>query len=154
MTRSAPSRHRPTVLLLAVLLAIGLAGCDSDEDIQPDGIPGEQQAAVGGGLLQGEFGDIPVPTAARGTGGPATQGDAQTQSYAVTATAPEQVMTFYEQELPPLGWTGGDRQVEGDALRAIWRMRDAELLVVASPDTGDAADTELRLVLTDTLAGS
>lgn len=157
---------RRFVILLATL-AMLLTACQSGEEVasgdgpandalaeeldalQPDSVPGEQQPAVGGGVVQGDFGAIPVPTGARPTGGPATEDQVQTQSYEVTAATPQSLLDYYAEELPPLGWTGGPIEPLGDSSRAVYELDDTRLLIVASPDQRER-DAELRLQISST----
>lgn len=155
---SAPATAEPrhlagVVLAVVAALALLLAGCSEDTDTnEPAAGPGEQQPAVGGGLAQGVMAEVPVPSAAVQTGGLAEEDDVQTQSYEVVGTQPLQVMEFYEEELPPLGWEGGVREDFGDGFRAFWEMDEFELLVATSP-TPDEQDTELRLQISDLQEG-
>lgn len=133
-----------TALLLALVL--GAAACASDSDAPADG-PGEGQPGVEAGApVDAELADVPVPEAAVAVGEVVDQDGVQTQSYIVTATSPELVIDFYDEQLDELGWDMLDRTAFNTGLRATWTQDDDELLITANPD---GQDTELNIQLAD-----
>ena len=131
-----------TILLALALLA--LASCTSDATAPADG-PGEGQPGVAGDSpIDAELADLPVPDAADAVGEETDRDGVQTQSYILTATQPEQVVDFYVDALPDLGWTMESQTALDEGIRATWTQDGDELLVTASPD---GQDTSLNLQL-------
>lgn len=147
-TTAGPAR-RLMMIGLALLATVLLAACSSDAEAPTAG-PGEAQAGVGGDLVSASLSDVPVPTAADPTGSLVEEEGRQTQSYIVTATAPDAVQDFYAEELPALGWAMEDIERLPEGITSTWTDGPRDLLVSTSPE---GQDTSLSLQVSDADAG-
>lgn len=132
---------------LVALLAMLAVGCASDEAEPPAEEAGEQQPGVAGTPVGAALADVPVPTGAEVVSEVTEQDGVQTVSYEVTATSPRQVLDFYAEQLPDLGWQQREVEELGPDFRAFYEMAEAELLIAVSPTDED--DTALNLQLTE-----
>lgn len=155
-------------LLIAVLLtALSLTACSSDgadlgnpelagERTEPElGIQeaGEAEPAAGpGALVDGDFAEIPLPTAADAVSEASVIEDVTAQSFIVTADSVNEVIGHFDQELPSLGWilgetvqTGDPSEGDVDQLQSSWTMDGKTLLVTAAQVEGDDVQLSLQL---------
>ena len=126
---------------------VGLAACGAPND------PGSAASTPSSGDLT--ISDLPLPAAARSAGGTATEGSTTSASYLVDGSSPAQILTFYDDRLPSLGWelekpdaaTG-----DGDA-DATWLQANSKLLISVEAHAGTGGDagviTQLDLEITD-----
>lgn len=147
ITPSDQIRRSPHRLLLGALLVLALAltGCNSERN-EPEAGPGEAQPAAGGGLVQGELANLPIPDAADVAAPAVEEDNRQTVSYEVTQTSSEALMDFYDERLPDLGWEQRDRTELPQGHRAEWSIQGFRLLIAAIEEQDV---TTLSLQITD-----
>lgn len=140
-----------TVAVVAGLAVVG-AACGAHET---NGFADDQPTSSG--LFEpGELNDIPLPGATAAFTVRRQAGDTVTQSFKVTGLTPADVIGFYQERLPTLGWQAVAAPAEdgADLWRDEWARDDRLLQVTAEPDVDDgkgdgrgAATSQLDLVL-------
>lgn len=124
MSVTASRTLRGCALIVVLAAAVVSAGCTSTD-------PGDAQPAPNASeFVTGNFDDLPRLRGDEPIGPRSEQGDVVTQSFEAEGLAPEDVMSFYEEELT--GWeTPGARDV-GDALRQEFTGPDGQRLEVSA----------------------
>ncbi len=103
-------------------------------------------------FVDGEFAEIPLPTAAEPFGGAETEDDVTVQSFSVTSSSPNEIIEFMTAELTAIGWTQGQVDSSGDTESgrpdqiAATFIRDDQTLLVTAADIGED-DSQLTLQL-------
>ncbi len=139
-------------ILLLLVLVLVLGACSDSSDLgdpdlaggvtEPDlGIQeaGEAEPAAGpGALTDGDFAEIPLPTAAQVISEASVIDDVTAQTFIVTADSVNEVIGHFDDVLPPLGWVEGETVQSGnpepndvDQLQSSWTMDGMTLLVTA-----------------------
>lgn len=110
--------------------------------------PGEQTIADRG-FVDGDFGEVPIPTAAEPFDDPGVEDDVITQSFQVIATSPTELIEFYQGELTELGWAQGQINATGEGtpqqIQATWTKSGQTLLVTATGLDEDNSQLTLQL---------
>lgn len=143
---------RPTVRrlvcgLAAIAVAVTLLGACSDDD---DGTTANvdtgdaQPGREGPSFTDSALGELPRFPRSREVSGVAETGDVTVQSFNVSNATPEEVVRWYEANLPA-GWQAVEepRALGATDWRGTWRNGDQELQVSAAPDptaTDEASD--------------
>lgn len=148
MVGRPPTALRSVLLTAALVLASACGGDDgSDEGAQP--------APDATTFEQGGFDDLPRHPRSEAVGTRTETGGNVAQSFEVTGATPEQVLRFYEDALPPLGWlplSDSGIDISDRAAHGQW-TREGELLVVSASsaptleDEGNEAVTQYSLSL-------
>lgn len=122
----------PRILMGAIGLALLLTACGDKVD------PGDQVSIGGARFEKIRFDDIPRPDNAESKG-QSTEDGVETEEFEVAATGPEQVLTYYAERLPALGW---EPVLEPNAFNPAgdwlgqWTLWNRDIVVRA--ETGEA----------------
>ena len=162
MSNIARITPRRSVALVAAL-ALPLAACGDDQAAPDGGVGGEDRAAneeqvpTPGGVVfftEGAFDGLPVPRGATEAGEKTERSGAVAQSFLVEATGPGQIMDFFTDQLPQLGWQVDEPVLSTgtDSLAAAWVKEDQRLEVSSLLAQGVADErSQFSLVLIDGL---
>lgn len=114
------------------MMAVVLVGCGDDEEGAPEDEP--QPAPEVTEFSQGLFDEIPLPPGSHEIGPREETDGTVTATWTTTDVTPEQVMEFYERELPPLGWDllEDAREIGNGIWQSDWARENRRLEVVAS----------------------
>ena len=134
--REAGAPRRRAGLSAVLVVGVLAAGCGDDAEA-PDA-PEAQPAPDVSVFAEGDFGEVPLYPRSDPAGTRSEKADVTARSYFARGATPEQVLSFYEDDLD--GWTQTEpvRQ-DNDAYRGTWRRGDRTLLVSAAP--APAVDT-------------
>ncbi|MGI9018821.1 MAG: hypothetical protein ACR2HR_17235 [Euzebya sp.] len=160
--------HLPALAL--ALLALLLGACTADTSgSQPElagqeTVPelgfqraGEAQPGAGpgsgpGNLVDGDFAEIPVPTAAEALNESSNEQGVTSQSFSVTSMTLQQVAAHFEDVLPPLGWEPGQTDQSGETasgepqqLQVTWFKANRTLLIAVAQQGGDSVQMTMQL---------
>lgn len=116
-------------------------------DVGPDAVTGDTA------FVPGEFAQIPLPTSAQPYGQAMIEDDVVVQSFRVTASSPQTVISFYEEEMSAIGWEQDQEDSSGETgqdgapsqLRTTFTRDDQTILITATELDQD--DTQLTLQL-------
>jgi hypothetical protein len=142
--------RQTTVAAGLAVLSLAITGCGADQNTE---IPMEAGVVTTPPNRSAQppdtFDDIPRPSGTAEVGARTEENGAITQSFAVTATPPGQVMDFFTGALADQGWTPVT-PVEprgSDTLFGAWEREGQRLEVTAGPAPGIPDDTQYNLVL-------
>lgn len=145
MQHVSPKRARVRRAIVGSMMAVALvstASCDSDANDMPDTPVADGEDAIPSPEVEfftdGDFQDIPKPRGATEASDKTERDGVITQSFTVTATGPRQIMTFYVDNLPPLGWELVDpvTRTGPNTERAAWVRDERRLEVSTGPVPG------------------
>lgn len=153
VNRSSATWHTTAVILAMTVAALGLAGCGPDTD---GGEVTERRASVeaemgepAGDLLD-VFNDLPrvpdsQPQASREEGA-----DSVVRTFEATGRTPEEILSFYEDELDGDEWTvtSPPDEVGEGTWRGEWAGHGATLVVSASRQPADERERTSQYSLT------
>ena len=143
-------RLRLAILVTAAVLVVACCGGD-DAGTGAEAQPAPDATAFEGGA----FDELPRHPRSDAVGERTDKDGTTAQSFEVTGATPEQVLRFYEESLPPLGWlplSDSAIDVSERAARGQW-VREGQLLVVSASnaptldDAGDEVVTQYSLSL-------
>jgi hypothetical protein len=143
-----------TVAAGAAVMTLVVVGCGADQNTE---IPMEAGVVTtmsnASSQAPDTFDDIPRPSGTTEVGTKTEEDGATTQSFAVTATPPAEVMDFFTSALADQGWTlVTPVQPRGsESLFGAWDREGQRLEVSAGPAPGIPDDTQYNLVLLSSL---
>lgn len=132
---SRPSRS--TVLTSFLAAGVLLFAACGDDGAGSTGGDDDQSAAVPAPgvttFADGDFDGIPIPRGATEATTRTERDGAVSQSFTATATSPEQIMDFFADQLPQLGWETVEqvRSTGTDSFAAAWANGDQRVEVSA-----------------------
>jgi hypothetical protein len=145
---------RTTIAAGVAVLSLVIVGCSEDANTTAPMEPGGPATVPGDASgTPDTFDDIPRPDDTTAIGTRTDEDGATTQSFAVTATPPVEVMDFFTGALAEQGWTLVT-PVEprgSDTLFGAWELEGQRLEVTAGPAPGIPDDTQYNLVLLSSL---
>ncbi len=145
--------RRPTFAFFVVAGALAMSACGDDAPGTTGGDDDQSAAVPAPGVTSftdGDFDGIPIPRGATEATTRTERDGAVSQSFTATSTSPQQIMDFFTDQLPALGWETVEevRSTGTDSLAAAWVRDDERVEVSALLAQGiDDAESQFSVVL-------
>lgn len=132
-------RCTATIGALLLLVVVGLGGCGSD------GAPAGDRGEVVPLAFEGRFDQVPRAPLSDPVGSLSEKDGVTTQSFEIRGNTPKQVMDFYENVLPPQGWTASMAPTPSGttAYKSEWVTDTWKLRLTANSATGLGSNTDI-----------
>lgn len=126
------------ILMVVPVLMLTLGACASNEPTETQ--PRPDVTTFESGALD----DIPLYPRSEAAGPPAQGGEAEARSFITVGVLPNDVIAFYDVELPQAGWTamGPTETLGTESLRRRWSKEDRTLVVSATRAQGATGESE------------